>query len=272
MRNKRAASCAARRLRRAQQEGCVARSNRVGFRCVLYTSGVIPLEGVVEALEMFSPRYLYLAVLTAAMFVLAGSAATAGKAGEAGPVTPPFPLADGAFWIYRITGSSSGTNTFHVTEVQSSDGEKAYTVVKEGLGKRMRLHVVQDESGTRITAVDRYLLAGIIRGQITFNPHLPIFDTSIVVGKKFSADAEGASRTGTKPVAMTMHIIRNDTVTVTAGTFKCYKIYFTQTIGEDEPQMLYLWYNPEVGVVKFRSAKVEGILISLNVPEDKRRL
>jgi hypothetical protein len=148
-------------------------------------------------------------------------------------VPPPV----GSAWIQSLHDTGS-----------YGSGDKRYTFTHgERIWRGDRVNAFEGPEGTIIAALDGGWLA-IVQGEktvVSWDPPVN-FDYPLEVGKSWTKSSSiriyAANRT--IPFSYTGKVEAYENVTVPAGTFKAFRIHWTDTLGNDE----ILWFSPKLGI------------------------
>jgi hypothetical protein len=167
--------------------------------------------------------------------------ATLALAGTAAAQNRPNTLAPGATYVNSVRtagsyGNHDSLNTIRVAGEQMWEGRKVF--VYENTTARFNV-LTDPESGRGIA---------MVRGDATLVSWEPPvgWNFPLAVGASWTrthratdhANRRGAEYTGT------WKVVAFEDVTVSAGTFKAYKVLYTDTLGNEDAR----WWSPETGV------------------------
>lgn len=162
----------------------------------------------------------------------------------------PFPAAANTSWTYlrTDTGSFGKGTAYHTNRVL---GEQTWR------GRKVR--ATELPTGIRLSDFDKGDWLAMVKGEttlVTWEPSLG-YDWPISVGKSFNRNYRFVNHVTkqTVDIQSTMTVQSHEEVTVPAGTFKAFKVLYTDSMGVESVN----WFAPDAGgwvkIQSKRSAK-----------------
>lgn len=172
-------------------------------------------------------------------------------AGPAAPVASYFPLAPGATWVRK---AEDGAEIRATVTRQKFAGSVRCTVIETKTvraGRERVSRICYEATATSVRAIEtefagRFIIVDPPRTVLLLPPQ---------AGKTWS----WIPRDSPVPATVTEEWMREESVRVTAGTFKAWKVR-TVTKRGDVTVTLFTWYAPGVGIVKIEREEQRGQL------------